>query len=443
MPPPASPVVSCSVRSFSLNDHPAKAVISRESSFLADGTGSLSDSVMNGRSPQDKMASLLSGTGSSTGISSPRPESSAPFRTFEQQAHLDRLQSRLEALEYENNQLRSAADCSNRIDPEASAPTDFSQADQVEAAMSRISLLEIQLQAAKCSVDERDLKIVLVEQTTEEYRINVERQMSESETHLKEAQLELDDSAALVKTLQATIEIADSLETESKAVLEAKDDEIKLMQAQLEKAFAAMEDEKRELGSQIDELRQAGQVCHNLTIFSSNADNSLFQETIALYEERLNTADASRYELEDKIVSLEARNGAQSSPSSSGSRFTSAAQIDNETLRDQVRHLQKKIGTLEDAIEDRRSTSDKEEAAVRERMKRMKDKEDAMKRELNDGRKEVERMLKLEANARERVQEIEEAFRESTLALENARAEVEGLRAELAVNEPTQKLEKS
>lgn len=121
------------------------------------------------------------------------------------------------------------------------------------------------------------------------------------------------------------------------------------------------------------------------------------------------------------------------------SHVASAAQIDNETLRDQVRHLQKKLVTLEDAIEDRRSTSDKEEAAVRERMRRMKEKEDAMKRELNEGRKEVERMLKSEANARDRAQEIEEAFRESTLALENTRAEVEGLRMELAVSELNQK----
>lgn len=90
---------------------------------------------------------------------------------------------------------------------------------------------------------------------------------------------------------------------------------------------------------------------------------------------------------------------------------------------------------MEDAIEDARTMTEKEEIALRERMRRLKEKEDGMKKELNDGRKEVERMLKAESTARTRVDEIEEALRESTVALENARAEVEMLRAELAVSD--------
>lgn len=92
---------------------------------------------------------------------------------------------------------------------------------------------------------------------------------------------------------------------------------------------------------------------------------------------------------------------------------------------------------MEDTIEDTHAASEREEAVLRERMKRLKDKEDAMKKELNDGRKEVDRMIKSEATARNRVEEIEEALRESTVALENARAEVESMRAELAVSRST------
>ena len=88
---------------------------------------------------------------------------------------------------------------------------------------------------------------------------------------------------------------------------------------------------------------------------------------------------------------------------------------------------------MEDIIEDAHVMSEKEEVALRERMKSLREKEDGIKKELNEGRKEVERMIKSEAAARNRVEEIEEALRESTVALENARAEVEGLRAELAV----------
>lgn len=128
------------------------------------------------------------------------------------------------------------------------------------------------------------------------------------------------------------------------------------------------------------------------------------------------------------------RPAARSPSPISGPRGIVATQIDNETLRDQVQHLQRKITTLEDIIEDAHVASEKEEAAIREKMKRLKEKEEGMKKELNEGRKEVERMFKSEASVRSRVEEIEEALRESTVALENARAEVEGLRAELAVS---------
>ena len=57
-----------------------------------------------------------------------------------------------------------------------------------------------------------------------------------------------------------------------------------------------------------------------------------------------------------------------------------------------------------------------------------------MKKELTEGKKEVDRMARAEEQARARVEEIEEALRESGYALEEARLETEGLRTELAVS---------
>jgi chromosome segregation ATPase len=59
--------------------------------------------------------------------------------------------------------------------------------------------------------------------------------------------------------------------------------------------------------------------------------------------------------------------------------------------------------------------------------------EDAMKKEYHEGWKEVEQMRISEASAKRRTEEIEAALRESTTALENAQAELEGLRAECVV----------
>jgi CAP-Gly domain-containing linker protein 1 len=122
------------------------------------------------------------------------------------------------------------------------------------------------------------------------------------------------------------------------------------------------------------------------------------------------------------------------SPASKARMLSSAAEIENETLRDQNAHLQKKISNLEDSLEDARAAAHADETQLREKLGRYKDKEEAVRRQVTDGEKEVERMLKAEASARARVEEVEEAFREGTVALENAQVEIEGLRAEIAVS---------
>lgn len=121
------------------------------------------------------------------------------------------------------------------------------------------------------------------------------------------------------------------------------------------------------------------------------------------------------------------------SPSSATRLASSAAHIENETLRDQVSHLQDKVATLEDTLEDNRVNADREDALLREKLRRAKEKEEAFRQQVVDNEKEMERMVKSESTARDRVEELEEALRESAVALENAQAEIEGLRFEIAV----------
>lgn len=155
-----------------------------------------------------------------------------------------------------------------------------------------------------------------------------------------------------------------------------------------------------------------------------------------MYEERLSVADARRYEIEDTIVSLQEQlrnQGAPQSPSTPSRHGSSATEIDNEALREQIQHLQSKISTLEDALEDTRAAAERDDVAIRDRIKRYKEREEHMRAELVEGRKEVERLSKEEERARLKLEEIGEALRESAVALENAQAEVEGLRNDVAV----------
>jgi hypothetical protein len=155
-----------------------------------------------------------------------------------------------------------------------------------------------------------------------------------------------------------------------------------------------------------------------------------------LYEERLSTAEARRYEMEDLIGSLreQLRSQAQSpSPTSAARQLSSATQIENEALREQVVHLQKKLTITEDMLEEVHATAERDEAMVRDKIRRFKEKEDLLKQQVAECESEIARIVKSENNARIRTEEVGEALRESTVALENARAEIEGLRAEIVV----------
>ncbi|KAJ7045398.1 hypothetical protein C8F04DRAFT_1388040 [Mycena alexandri] len=341
---------------------------------------------------------------------SPRPESASSSRSMLN----DQLQSRIQALEYENERLR-ATSVPPDADQDASAQLSALQLEY-EEAQSRASALEAKLAAAEQSLEERAIHIQELEDARTQVLTSLDEEKAQGESRLQTLEQQLEESQLLSATLKEAIAAKESAEREGEGKLKAKQAEIASLELQLKRTQTELDEDRLELNGQVDELRQAG------------------QETIALYEERLSAADRERYDLEARIASLEA--GARAtertpSPTAPAKVASSATEIDNETLREQVVHLTKKVAKLEDAIEDAHATSERDEAALADRMRRLKEKEEAMKKELGEGRKEVERMIKSEAIARRRVEEVEEALQESTVALEDARAEVEGLRAEL------------
>ena len=155
-----------------------------------------------------------------------------------------------------------------------------------------------------------------------------------------------------------------------------------------------------------------------------------------MYEEKLSEADSKRWEMEDVIRDLEekVRNQRRSiSPTAMVKHVSEAAQIDNETLREQVIHFERKVNQLEAQLDAMREQADKEEQAMRVRVAKFKENDAALKRELTEARAEVETRKRVETAGKSRLEELEEALRENAVALENARAEIEGLRAEVSV----------
>ncbi|KAH9935437.1 uncharacterized protein B0H18DRAFT_975714 [Fomitopsis serialis] len=398
MPPPASP--SSSVRSVSLSD------------AQNEGDPSLvTDLQKNQRSIEDRMADIMG----NRMVSPSRPTSSTSARSSSAgdfQLRLDSMQARLDALDYENQQLRANADSAQ----DNSKRLEVLLVDQKHTA-SRIAELESLVRTTERTVSERDSTIEALERAAQQMSLNIDKAKNDAEARVRDIQTKLDDRDALVANLKEALQTKEGLQSENDAVLGAKDAEISLLETRVQKAYGDLEDERRELGHQVDELRKAG------------------QETIALYEERLSAADTRRYELEDLVANLEEQLRTQTqplSPLAAQRQAASAVEIDNESLREQVQHLLKRIGMLEDQLEEAHTTFDREEAAVRERVKRYKEREENMRKELAESKKQVDQVAKSEGAARQRVEEMEEALRENTVALENARAEIEGLRNEIA-----------
>lgn len=140
--------------------------------------------------------------------------------------------------------------------------------------------------------------------------------------------------------------------------------------------------------------------------------------------------------MEDRIRDLEdkvRKHKRSMSPTTIVQHASEAAKIDNETLREQVTHLDRKVNQLETQLEYARDNADKEEQVMRGRIAKYKDNEALLRHELLEARSEVENRKRVEATGKARIEEVEEALRENIVALENARAEIENLRTELAV----------
>lgn len=433
MPPPPSPPNSQSGGSISLNDKPATptfSIASNDTAVDEEGIESLSSIQQNSRALQDKIQNLLSGKGSITSftqpLSSPQndvfEDNAFGFETLRSDSSLQIMQEKLDFIERENVQLKSELEESRHSSTSMDElKTVVAEKDQI---LSRLQESETQIKTLERALSERNTKIESLERSLQTSAGALESVRIEGEARAKDLQAKLDDTQSLITSLKEAIEVKANEAGENEGVIQAKNAEINLLEGRLRKADVDLEEIRRDLTNQIDELRHAG------------------QETIALYEERLGAAETKRYQLEDLIDRLEEqlkkRNTVQAGGAEGVKESIEATRIDNEMLREQVNHLQKKISGLEEALEEARINAEREEATVRTRVQRFKDNETSLRNELTEVQNEIEKLAKSESLARAKAEEAEEALRENTLALENARAEIEGLRSDIDILENAQ-----
>ncbi|KAF8322255.1 hypothetical protein DL93DRAFT_2027534, partial [Clavulina sp. PMI_390] len=196
----------------------------------------------------------------------------------------------------------------------------------------------------------------------EALRADLDNNSKQSSQKIAELEVAIDQAQ---KAKEESVE-AHGQVSSAKALVEQ---EVAALKEQLASTINALETDKTELAHEVTELRLAG------------------QETIALYEEKLNNAEGLRYDLEEAVKTLQDQLRKQAEPISKEemtARATTAAQIDNETLQEQVDHLQSRIGTLEDQLHDARATSDAHEQAYTARMARFRESETQLKQDIEN-----------------------------------------------------------
>ncbi|KAF5381174.1 hypothetical protein D9757_009442 [Collybiopsis confluens] len=399
---------------------------------------------------------------------------------------LERMQSRVTALEYENARLRDEKD--EVANPEEVAEL-IRKVNELELALSMSSQSDSAPSSASPSVDEattapqspsRSLSpeketLVAAEQQRMRQEINnltlrlddaSEKALSaharaeQLQSTLEALQSTSDSQTANISQLEGELaesrgalsgretELAETkgLYASSRSDLEERQVEVDVLKKQISDVEKRYQDERerdrdmwdverRELRNQVDELRKAG------------------QETIALYEEKL---DEMRIELSSPSGAIGNGSNRLSSSVSSLSRSRSstlaeeetketASAIDHSALMEQLSYLQSKVSSLSDALEDARALHQSDLTLLQNQLTQSKMQFKSTKGEFEERARGLEmeiakREKEVEAERRRRG-EVEEALRECGEALEEARAEVEGMRLGLGGEEGNAKKE--
>lgn len=369
-------------------------------------------------------------------------EAVVPLSLYEEQvAEFEQLRVQVQELEKQNAELRRAQEARKARMSEARSNEAVLEA---ERAKMRAEARDRQAEMEEERRIERDDEVRRrkeIEEREKELKLQLsksaddhERQQKEAESRQKGLQLKLEASEQLVAEMKSRIEQQSALEQQGETK-EALETQLKLKDAEIDSLKASVkriEDEAQKardgLVHQIDELKDAG------------------RETISLYEQRIEEIDGERIQVLDNMQLLqdkaqEAIRAAEarveelqaaraSSQNGSVHEAGSAAAIDNEALREQVAHLQDKLGKYEDQIAEGVLALEKEKEYAQKRRDKSHEVETSLKNELKRMKTELDRVQKASKEQHVLLQETRHALQESQHALERERAELEGLRAD-------------
>jgi len=166
------------------------------------------------------------------------------------------------------------------------------------------------------------------------------------------------------------------------------------------------------------------------------------QQLQMVYEKKLGDAQHRQFQqdtlirdLEDKVAeALRKQNAPAPSASEIAREAETAAEIENENLKAQVEHQQKKIASLEDQIEEQQVQMEREtEVALKNNEKYLAN-ERKHKEDISQLRSDMTGLREQLGKSKDRVADLEHALKDHAKTLAGAQAEIESNRLDLAVS---------
>ena len=216
----------------------------------APGTEEGSPKKLDGHDTLNVKEKLLNLTSSSS-----RPGSSTSFRSTgtDDLNLIEQLQSRLDAIEYENERLRTSSevDVGNQLKALQSERQEI--VDRSLRLEGEISLLESKLAAHAGQIETFQ---------TEKEGLTAQVTISQGEALAARLarQQDLDAHAIQLKTLREEVDNYGHANSEKDNIIKSNALVIEQLSVDFERVCREFEEERKELGVQIDELRTAGQV---------------------------------------------------------------------------------------------------------------------------------------------------------------------------------------
>jgi len=187
-----------------------------------------------------------------------RPSSSASIRSTatDEVGLVEQLRSRLDALEYENERLRTASETQPAED---SARLEQLQSDK-QKAINRATELEANLAGFEQNLKTREDELQKLVTQNLELTTQLNDATSEVQRSLACHEQEKQAHYAILESLRDQLQELERLNSQKDERITEHSSDIEALRGDLERAYAELEEDRKELGAQIDELRIAGQV---------------------------------------------------------------------------------------------------------------------------------------------------------------------------------------